>query len=100
MPAGRPKNKREVTPRLRWALDKAIDILETESGLDLAQHIAKDMEERGLASVIRDYSCILPKDVAIDHTKTVNVSVNTNQIADEVLKQVLVNDEPTPKELH
>jgi len=82
MAVGRPKNSREVTPRLRWALDKAIDILEKRSGLDLAEHLADEMQDRGVVTVIREMSCILPKNVEMDVKGS--VAIDTKASAEDL----------------
>ena len=66
MASGRPKDKRDVSPRLRWALDEALNLLETKSGKDVAEHIAEDMEKHGIGTIVKQFAHIFPKQVDLN----------------------------------
>ena len=86
MPRGRPKKQREVGPRLRWAIDEALNLLQTKSGKDVAQHIADDMEDRGIGPVVREFAHIFPKQV--DMTIDQRVTVETTEVSKEDMQLI------------
>ena len=97
----RPKGSHDSTPEIRGAFKRATKMLE-ERKKPLSTIWMEVYEEEGARIFLELAMKAMPKDVSIDHTIEQNVTVNTNQLAGEVLKQVLIqeDDEPTPKELH
>ena len=93
MSLGRPKDKRDVSPRLRWALDEAMNLLETRSGKDVAQHIADDMEKFGIGTIVKQFAHIFPRQV--DMTLDQQVTIDTTKLTREVVEALYLSEEPS-----
>jgi hypothetical protein len=76
MPAGRPKNSKEVGRKIRTIVDRSLDILAKRKNVDVAELLADEMEEHGITATVPKFASFYPKEVyaEVDHSGTVSVS--------------------------
>jgi len=57
-------------------LDEALSLLETDSGIGVAQHIANDMAKYGVGTIVKQFAHLFPKqvDMNIDQRITVETT--------------------------
>ena len=100
MAGGRPKNSKEVAGKIRWIVDKALELLETKSGVDAAEMLCNEIIERGLTDTIPKFASFYPKEI---HAEVSSISPEEwlERMADARSKSESTEPEATvPGQLH
>ena len=84
----RPKGSRDIAPKVRFQILKALDNLQAHTGKEPYEHIIEEMVEHGVAPTLQKLQGFIPKEQNIEVNQNTTVTLDPSNLDADTMREV------------